>query len=156
MTDFKQVYNKYSEDVFRFSLWLCANYDEAKDITSETFIRMWTARTETKTETVKAYLFTIARNLYLKSVKADKRKTVLDESIIEPSDLATNIESKSDLERTLTALQILPELERSAIAMRSFNGMSYQEISKALNISLALVKVKIHRGRIKLLKNLED
>jgi RNA polymerase sigma factor (sigma-70 family) len=152
-TDFNKIYRTYSEDVFRFSYWLCASYDEAKDITSETFIRMWTASTDIKTVTVKAYLFTIARNLYLKSIKAKKRKVELSESLVEPSDLSKDQETKSELEVTIKALQELPEAERSALVMRSFEGMTYGEIGKALNISLSLVKVKIHRARLKLLEN---
>jgi len=155
-TDFNKVYKQYSEDVFRFSYWLTASYDEAKDITSETFIRMWTAKVEINTTTVKGYLLTIARNLYLKSTKLKKRKTVLTDSIIEPSDLSTHQENISDLEATIKAMQKLPEIERSALAMRSLEGMTYDEISKSLNISLSAVKVKIHRARLKLLTSIKD
>ena len=155
-TDFNKIYRVHAQDVFKFAYWLSSSYDEAKDITSETFIRMWTAKVDIKFATVKAYLFMIARNLYLKSIQDKKRKTGLNESIAEPSDLSSNQETKSELEVTLKALQGLPEIERSALVMRSFNGMTYEEISKSLNLSLSAVKVKIHRSRLKLLKIVKE
>jgi DNA-directed RNA polymerase specialized sigma24 family protein len=40
---FHQLYNQYSKDVYRFSYWLTGDADEAQDITSETFVRVWTS-----------------------------------------------------------------------------------------------------------------
>lgn len=62
---FHQLYNQYAKDVYRFSFWLTGDADEAKDVTSETFVRVWTSTREIRVESVKAYLFTIARNLFL-------------------------------------------------------------------------------------------
>ena len=67
---FHELYSRYAEDVYRFSCWLTGNADEAKDITSETFVRVWLAKNDIRIESVKAYLFAIARNLWLK----DKRR----------------------------------------------------------------------------------
>ena len=43
MTDFTELYKKYAPDVFRFAMYLSGNRSEAEDITSETFVRAWTA-----------------------------------------------------------------------------------------------------------------
>jgi RNA polymerase sigma-70 factor, ECF subfamily len=58
-TTFHELYSRYAADVYRFAHWLTGNPDDAKDITSETFVRAWTAPEEPRMETVKAYLFTI-------------------------------------------------------------------------------------------------
>lgn len=50
----------------------------------------------------------------------------------------------------MAELQQLPELDRSALLMSAFEGMPYEEIARALGISLAAVKMKIHRSRLKL------
>ena len=47
-------------------------------------------------------------------------------------------------------LQELPEVDRAALLMRVFEDMSYDEIARALGISLPAVKMKIHRSRLKL------
>ncbi|MHC4560444.1 MAG: RNA polymerase sigma factor [Planctomycetota bacterium] len=65
MLTFKDLYETYAPDVYRFTLWLAGDSFEAEDNTSETFIRAWVRISSIRTETLKAYLFTIARNLYL-------------------------------------------------------------------------------------------
>src|SRR6266851_99458 len=61
MTDFSALYKKYAPDVFRFAMYLSGNRSEAEDITSETFVRAWTAPGPIAMATVKGYLLTIAR-----------------------------------------------------------------------------------------------
>ena len=65
MLNFKDLYESYAAEVYRFAIWLAGDSSEAEDITSETFIRAWAHNSEICTETLKAYLFTIARNIYL-------------------------------------------------------------------------------------------
>src|ERR1700674_1597160 len=65
MTDFSALYKKYAPDVFRFALYLSGDRSQAEDLTSETFVRAWTSPEAIEVATVKAYLFTIARNLFL-------------------------------------------------------------------------------------------
>jgi RNA polymerase sigma-70 factor (ECF subfamily) len=48
-------------------------------------------------------------------------------------------------------MQELPEVDRAALLMRAQEGMSYEEIAHALDLSLAAVKVKIHRARQRLM-----
>ena len=54
-TTFHELYSRYAADVYRFARWLTGNPDDAQDITSETFVRAWTAPEEPRMETVKAY-----------------------------------------------------------------------------------------------------
>jgi RNA polymerase sigma factor (sigma-70 family) len=55
-----------------------------------------------------------------------------------------------DLEAALTALRTLPEDDRAALLMQAQDGLSHAAIASALGLSVAAVKVKIHRARIKL------
>ena len=50
----------------------------------------------------------------------------------------------------LAGLQRLPETDRAALLMRALEGLPYEEIARGLRISLASVKVKIHRARLTL------
>ena len=59
------LYQSYSRDVFRFALYLSGNWEDAEDITAETFVRAWVAEDSIRLATVKGYLFAIARNLFL-------------------------------------------------------------------------------------------
>ena len=79
MTDFHSLYVKYAPDVRRFALLLSGNDALADDLTSETFVRVWTARGEIRQATVKAYLFTIVRNLYRDHWRRERRWTELED-----------------------------------------------------------------------------
>ena len=65
MTRFHELYEKYSRDVYRFALYLSGDPALADDVTSETFVRVWSSPEPVRLATVKAYLLSIARNLWL-------------------------------------------------------------------------------------------
>jgi len=151
LSDFGDLYGKYAPDVFRFALYLSGDRGEAEDITSETFVRAWTSPTPIRAATVKGYLFTIARNLYLQRLRGRSRHVALDEGIPDaqagPHERA---ESKAEYEAVIGGLQRLPEADRAAVLMRAVDGMPYEEIAQALKLSLGAVKMKIHRARLAL------
>ena len=149
--DFNALYQKYALDVLRFALYLSGNRAEAEDITSETFVRAWTSPEPIRAATVKGYLFTIARNLFLQGLRKGKRNVELDTEMRDPQASPHQLaEEKAEFAAVLAGLQKLPELDRSVVVMRAFEGMSYEEISQALGIPLGTVKVKIHRARLAL------
>jgi len=51
---------------------------------------------------------------------------------------------------TIAGLQKLPELSRSAVLMHAVDGMAYEEIARVLGLTVAAVKVRIHRARFAL------
>ena len=84
MLSFQDLYESYAADVFRFAVWLTGDLSEAEDITSETFIRAWANHRKIRTETLKAYLFTISRNLYLEHHRKNKRRAALKDVHSDP------------------------------------------------------------------------
>jgi RNA polymerase sigma-70 factor (ECF subfamily) len=101
--------------------------------------------------TVKAYLFAIARNLYLQQRRETKRLGPIDVEITDPQpDPHQQADARDELRMVLEALQALPEVDRSAVLMRADAGMPYEEIARALGITEAAAKVKVHRARLKL------
>lgn len=151
MTDFNSLYQKYAPDVFRFALFLSGERGEAEDITSETFVRAWTAPGPIEMATVKGYLFTIARNLFLKGLRQRSRQVHLDEGMRDPrAGPDAQAERKEKLRAVIAELQRIPEIDRTALLMRAVDGMAYEEIARALGLSLSAVKVKIHRARLTL------
>ena len=84
MTDFSTLYKKYAPDVFRFALYLSGDRSQAEDITSETFVRAWTSPEPIEVATVKGYLFTIARNLFLHAQRRKSRHAQLDAELPDP------------------------------------------------------------------------
>ena len=150
---FHRLYELYANDVYRFAYWLTGNEADAKDITSETFVRVWTSKTEPRTESVKAYLFTIARNLFLKSQRRKKRFSEISEEIVDETKRPDEtVEINSHLAHVMKAMQHLPEIDKTVLLMMAAEGMSYRDIAYATGFSIAAIKVKVFRARMKINK----
>lgn len=153
MINFQTLYKSNAPDVYRFALWLCGDLSEAEDITSETFTRAWVHNSKIRTETLKAYLFKIARNIYLQNLRKRKYHTVLDDVYPDPAPGPDKRnESYRKLQEVRIIIQVLPEIDRSAFILRVQYELSYQEIARVLHISLASAKVKVYRVRKKLVE----
>jgi RNA polymerase sigma-70 factor, ECF subfamily len=152
MLNFEKLYQSYAADVYRFAFWLSGDAAIADDITSETFMRAWTKNTTIRTETLKAYLFTIARNIYLEQQRKNKRQVVLQDVYEDGRPNPESItQSRQELQLVWLILQTCPEVDRTAFILRVQQGLPYAEIARVLELSLSAVKVKVHRTRKKLL-----
>lgn len=153
MISFHQVYEQYAESVFRFAYGLCGDESEAGDLTSESFIRLWTHRGSVRAETVKGYLFSITNNLFLKSLRKQHREETYPQNL---QDLKPNPEqkthSKQRFEVTMAAIKQLPENQRAALLLRAYENLPYREIAQCLNTNVAAARVNVHRARMKLLE----
>ena len=153
MINFDDLYDSYAQDVYRFSLFLSRDSDEAKDITSETFIRVWVRKNTIRTETLKAYLIMIARNIFLEKQRKMKRQVRLIDNYSDPTSSPENIvESRLYLSKIWEKLNTLPEIDRTVFALRVINDLPYEEIARMLGLSITTSKVKVHRIRKKLLE----
>ncbi|HNK63367.1 MAG TPA: sigma-70 family RNA polymerase sigma factor [Anaerolineales bacterium] len=151
VTNFHDLYQKYAQEVYRFAYWLCGDSQDAEDITSETFIRAMTSAEDIRTETVKGFLLTIARNLAFKRKHQSKRFTDLTSNLSAPyNGPEQTTETNIDLHGILGFLQTLAESDRAALLMHTQEDMSYEEISRVLGVSVTAARVKVHRTRIKL------
>ncbi len=157
MINFQDMYESYAKEIYRFSLWLAGDSSEAEDITSETLIRAWTHNSKIRTETLKAYLFTISRNIYLQHQRKKKRQVELNDVHPDPApgpDKRT--ESQLQLQRVQRVLQTFPECDRTAFVLRVQHELSYVEIARILELSLSAIKVKVYRVRKKLIATCID
>jgi len=148
MLSFEELYVSYSPEIYRFAIWLSGDANDAEDITAETFTRAWMNFTTIRTETLKAYLFTIARNIFLESMRKHKYHKTLDDTHpdIQPG-LEKSFETKREIDQIRTTLMTLPEIDRSAFVMRVQYDLSYAEIARVLQTSEGAVKVRVHRVR---------
>jgi RNA polymerase sigma-70 factor (ECF subfamily) len=151
MLTFHELYERYAQDVYRFSYWMSGDPAEAEDITSETFVRAWVAKTPIRTETVKAYLFAIARNLYRQQLRRSRREADLNSLERDPAPAPDQlVEDRLNLAEAQASMQILSEVDRAALIMRVLYEMPYEEIARALSLSVSAAKVKVHRARLRL------
>ncbi len=151
MIDFQTLYKTHARDVHRFALFLSGDSALADDIVSETFVRLWHARSRVDLPSVRSYLLAIARNLFLDERRRAHRLAALDDRTLDdgpgPEQRAG---ARGELQVVLAALQELPEIDRAAVLLRAEDGMPYQEIAATLGISPVAARVKVHRARLRL------
>lgn len=147
---FHELYERHGHSVYRFALYLSGDATLAEDIAAETFLRLWGARQPIVMETVKGYLLAIARNVYLQERRRAGRLAPLAEGLADGTPGSAAAEARLELQQTLEWLQRLPETDRAALLMRAEQELPYEEIARALGISLPLAKVKVHRARLRL------
>jgi RNA polymerase sigma-70 factor (ECF subfamily) len=157
MLNFQDLYESHASEVYRFAFWLAGESSEAEDITSETFIRAWVNRSTIRTETLKAYLFAIARNAFLHGQRRRNRQVVLEDVYADPAPgPSERVETRLELLSVQRFLQTLPEIDRAAFVLRVQHELPYTEIARVLGLPLSATRVKVHRVRRKLLATWVD
>ena len=103
------------------------------------------------TKTVKGYLFTIARNLHRKQWRRESRLLQLDDNLPDPSTAPDESAAhREEFQKTMAAVQALPEIDRTVLLMRAEEELSYEDIANATGLSVVAAKVKAYRARAKL------
>ena len=149
---FERLYTTYFPDVYRFAVWLTRDTTEAEDVASETFIRAWGKRDRLRTETLKGYLFAIARNTFIKRRHAsDKNEQLPAVGFDGAPDPHRTASARMDLDRVTRALSQMPSPDRLALVLRTEHSLPYEEIARVLEISVGAARVKVHRARRRLL-----
>jgi len=151
MNEIETLYRQHASAVFRFAWGLCGDRSSAEDIVSETFVRLLTGAPRIETRTARAYLLTIARNVFLNGLRRRRREVALDEDTAAPPDDPTGrLDDRARLASVVGALRDLPEHERAALLLRVDHDLPYEDIATALGARVGTVKVWVHRARVRL------
>ena len=136
----------YSDGVYRFILKNIKDKDTAQDIVQESYVRMWERVKEVSYEKARAYLFTTAYHTMIDHIRKNQRISSLDEEYTLTHDESPG--TYNDLKEVINeAVAKLPEIQRSAIMLRDYEGYSYEEIGEILQLNESQVKVYIFRAR---------
>jgi RNA polymerase sigma-70 factor, ECF subfamily len=150
----EQLYRRYRGPVQHYLYQLCGSLDLAEELTQETFIRAHTGLLAFRGDcSVATWLFRIARNLYLKSLRRPSPARIdTDELLAIPDataggDPVRQYAASEQRDLIGLALAQLPEKQRSILLLRDAEGLTYDEIARVLEISLSAVKVNLFRAR---------
>lgn len=152
VNEYNKCVDACADGVYRFVLKNIKDADTAGDIVQDAFAKMWEKVKDISYEKSKSYLFTAAYHTMIDRIRKDKRW--------EPDgDLERYDEGKesgySDLKEILDeALERLPEVQRSVLLLRDYEGYSYDEIGKITDLNESQVKVYIYRARLAMKKYL--
>ncbi len=157
--DIERVFIAHYGAVYRFVLRLVHDAGEAKDLTQETFVRAYQALPQFRGEsTLKTWLIRIAQNIVLDRFRELSRRREggtaddadldgLPAQALDQAQVAEQRQSNACVQRCVDALS---DDYRQAVVLHDMVGMTNVEIAKMLGVSLATVKIRVHRGRQRL------
>ena len=135
----------YADGLYRFVLKNMRDEDDAHDVVQDTFEKVWIKVDDIQYEKAKSYMFTTAYHTMLEKIRRN-RSTNLDEA-----DLSTQTHSGQYTganEALSDALQRLPDMQRSVLMLRDYEGYDYAAIGEITGLSESQVKVYIFRARV--------
>ena len=141
------LFDSYADDLYRFAVSYTGSKQEAEDIVQDVFLKLLSKNIAINSSSEKSYLFKMTANLckdYLKSKRA-KNTDDYDEVM---EGMSTS-DSFTDDER-------LPDIQRVPVYLHFYEGYTYKEIAKILQISESAVAMRISRGKDELKKRLEE
>jgi RNA polymerase sigma factor (sigma-70 family) len=138
--------DQHSDALFRFALKNVKNRDDANEIVQVSFEKLWIKHKDVDFERVRSYLFTTGYHAMVDHWRREKRTTPMTEEM-ENKPSEQNIEYKGLKKILENALKQLPEIQRSVILLRDYEGYAYDEIGEITGLNESQVKVYIFRAR---------
>ena len=163
---FNQIVLRYKDRLIYFVHGFVHDIDKAEDLVQDTFLKLYTHK-DSYREIAKfsTWLYTIAGNLARTELRKLKRRKTYSVSSLSRDDREfiiqgiddgpSEIHSAENLQKKIKkALADLPADFRTMIILRDIQELSYDEISKIMDVPLGTVKSRINRGRLKLQESL--
>ena len=159
--DFEQIVSEYGDFVYNLTYRVLGNAADAEDAAQDAFLaayrNFFRFRGESKVST---WLYRIAVNAALMKLRRDRPRNFLTETGYDDAQLVSRADGPEKLalnsELRERGLDLLPENLRTAVVLRDVQGLSNEEASEVLEISISSLKARLHRGRVLLRKYLQD
>lgn len=145
-------YTNYHHSIYLYIYYKIGNKEEAEDLAQDVYVRLMDYDRMLCTETIKYFLFTIARNLVTDYLRRYYKKQEMTSYMYEHSVTYTNEIEACVIANDLEAcekyrLSLLPTQRRIIYTMSRFEDKSISDISEELNISPRTVENHLRMGR---------
>jgi len=156
ITEFNSLVLNHSESLKPFAISLTRDHEEAKDLCQETLYKAFAYREKYEQGTnIKAWLYTIMRNIFINSYRRNgRKKVVLDAISYSQTHYACSSDINTRLKEIEEAIYSLPSILKTACLLY-LQGYKYHEIAFALNEPLGTIKSRIHFAKKSLQKKLD-
>jgi RNA polymerase sigma-70 factor, ECF subfamily len=162
---FRRIVETHQRQILNLCFRFVANQQDAEEVAQDVFIHLFrSADTYQPTAKLSTYLYRIAVNLSLNRIRDKKRKRLFSldalkwDKHIEPPHPDGSPEQaleRRELETQVRkALDSLPESQRTAVLLKRFEGLSYEEIADVTHSSVSAVESLLHRAKLSLRKKL--
>jgi RNA polymerase sigma factor (sigma-70 family) len=156
---FQVIFDRYRQRLFAYTRqMLSGSRQDAEDALQDVFLRAYAAlRANDRPVSLRAWLYRVAHNRCIDQLRrpTPAQADVFDLSRSPLRDPIEESQRREDLRRLVEDVQRLPEAQRSALLMREMDGLSYQELADALDVTVPAIKSLLVRARIGLVEAVE-
>ncbi len=143
---YKRVFNETSKTIFNYIFYKFGNEEKANDAVQEAFVKLWENCSKVSPDKAKSYLYTVANNLYLNVIKAEKvRLKYADSTLKTTNESPEFIMEENEFKQKLdNALNDLPENQRTTFLLNRIDGKKYVEIAEMEEVSIKAIEKRMH------------
>ena len=143
---YSTIFQEYSKTIFNYIFYKFGNQEKANDAVQEAFVKLWENCAKVTPEKAKSYLYTVANNLYLNVIKAEKvRLKYADKSLNTTNESPEFLMEENQFKEKLdNALSDLPDNQRSTFLLNRIDGMKYAEIADMEGVSVKAIEKRMH------------
>jgi RNA polymerase sigma factor (sigma-70 family) len=156
---FGTIHDRYRQRLFAYSRqMLGGSSSDAEDVLQDVFLRAYDAlRVDGREVLLRAWLYRVAHNRCIDHLRrpAPAPCDIYDLNRGPQQDPMAEAERREDLRRLVADVRRLPEQQRSALLMREMEGLSYNELAAALDVTVPAVKSLLVRARVGLVEAIE-
>lgn len=143
--EYNECVDRHADGVYRFVLKNLRDEDKARDIVQDSFEKMWLKVEEIDGSKARSYLFTTAYHTMIDAIRRERFSVEMDARVQQEHAYRDDY---SGLKEILDeAVARLPDIQRSVVLLRDYEGYSYQEIGDITGLNESQVKVYIYRAR---------
>jgi RNA polymerase sigma-70 factor (ECF subfamily) len=145
LVEYNQCVDAHADGVYRFVIKQIRDKDAAKDIVQDSFEKMWRKIDTIDGAKAKTYLFTTAYHTLVDYTRKNSKSARMNEVDVNQHSHSSQY---SDLKEILNqGLEQLPEIQKTVLLLRDYEGYDYLEIGEITQLTESQVKVYIFRAR---------
>ena len=168
LDSFNQLVLRWERPIYALAYRVIGREEDARDVAQETFLRAFRALKGFKGQAkFSSWLYRITLNLCRDWIRRERRTPVVQApegvDVIElagetsPSETIEQLVSRHEIGRAVgKAMSQLPEEQRTAIILKEYHGLTFQEIADLLDCPLSTVKTRLYQGLTVLRKQLRE
>jgi RNA polymerase sigma-70 factor (ECF subfamily) len=158
---FDAFYTHHAASVFSLALAILRDQAEAADLTQEVFLLVWRhARSYRPTGSPKSWLLRLTRNRAIDELRRQRRhephNVAMSADLLQTLPAPPASSDPAERRAVREALDTLPAMQREALVLAFFHGLSHQEIATHLRTPLGTIKARIRRALHTLLQQFQD
>jgi RNA polymerase sigma-70 factor (ECF subfamily) len=165
---FNQLVRRWERPIFALAYRTLGREEDARDVTQETFLRAFRALPGFKGDAkFSSWLYRIALNLCRDWIRKQRRAPLVAvPEGVEVQELAAerhhtisveDLAARAELSRGVAAaMEHLPDEQRTAILLKEYHGLTFQEIADMMNCPLSTVKTRVYQGLTMLRRHLAE